>query len=171
MLMKITGSWELSGLTLSQQFMHYADSYLEASRTQCLAIHNADAKFNWQNAVVAMMLAAHSAELFLKSAILSISPGQRLPGHDLRELTDLYNTLSAGNLPQFDNPFETELPQLEASAVEDLRKLETPQSILYRYPADRYGIEWPGAYAFDSLGFLQIIDRLNEQFTLIKGRI
>jgi len=127
--------------------------------------------FVWENAVVLMLLATHSAELFLKGAILAINPDQRLPGHDLGELTALFNALAGKKAPKFDNPFKSELPELGQATLQELRESETPQSILYRYPADRYGIEWPGCYALDLLGFSQILGHLEKSYAAIEARI
>jgi hypothetical protein len=171
MRMEMTGSWELNGKALNQQFIRYAHAYLSASRDQCNRMREKKIDLAWENAVVAILLATHSAELFLKGAILSIKPDQKLPGHDLRELTALFNQLAGESIPHFDNPFESELPEIDEATLKELRESEVPQSILYRYPADRYGIEWPGTYALDLLGFSQILRYLEESYAAIEARI
>ena len=64
------GNWQNSALTEPQRYFEYAKAYLQASIDVCLRMLNDEEQSTWPNASVALMLAAHSVELFFKGAIL-----------------------------------------------------------------------------------------------------
>ena len=87
------GNWEISGLSIDEKFFKYSIAYLDAS----IAITNQIVKNqdmeSWPHASVAVMLAVHSVELFLKSTILFRKPKKKMQSHRLADLKDIYDKI------------------------------------------------------------------------------
>jgi len=124
----------------------------------------------WPNAAVAMMLAAHSVELFLKGAIVSRDPTVAKI-HRIDQLAETYIGLFPEPEFVFDIPFQSEYPGFSEEDVVILKKEEPTPSVQFRYPVKSQGVEWQGIHGFEAQGFLELIAELSESFSRIGGRI
>jgi hypothetical protein len=171
MRMKYAGNWQIAHLSESQRFILYADAYLQASRSVCLRMRENESENTWPNAAVAMMLAAHSVELFLKGAIVSRDPKALAKIHRIDQLAETYFGLFPETEFAFDIPFQGEYPGFSEDEIATLKKEEPTPSVLFRYPARSQGVEWQGVHGFEAQGFLELIAELQDAFARIGGRI
>ena len=171
MRMKIAGNWQIAHLSESQRFLLYADAYLQASRSVCLRMREEETENTWPNAAVAMMLAAHAVELFLKGAIASRYPKALVKIHRIDQLAETYFGLFPQDEFAFDIPFRGEYPGFSEDEIATLKKDEPIPSVLFRYPVKSQGVEWQGIHGFETQGFLEIIAELRDAFSRIGGHI
>lgn len=174
--MKMIGNWEIAHLSPSERYMLYADAYLQASRSLSLRMREEEAERTWPNASVAMMLAAHSVELFLKGAVISRAPENlaRIPirdQHRIDRLADTYFETFPEPEFAFDVPFQGEYPGFSEDEIALLKKDEPIPSILFRYPVRAPDVEWIGVHGFEPQGFLEALVDLRESYARIRERI
>jgi hypothetical protein len=153
------GSWEMSSLSEPKRYFEYSKAYLQASLDVCNRMVNDNDNGTWPNANVALMLAAHSVELFLKGAML-IKTGKAW-GHTLEELNSDYHDIYTEKEFQFNCPFKTEYLEISEEEQNALKKKEPQPSIRFRYPVKKPGTEWNGIYAFIPNEFIDILNDLN----------
>jgi hypothetical protein len=101
------GNWENFCNEDSQRYLEFAVAYLQASRDVCSRMASVASEKTWSNAYVALMLAAHSVELFLKKMLLSKGI-ENSWGHSIHSLFDAYKSTYPGDEFSFDCPFVTE---------------------------------------------------------------
>ena len=154
------GNWEDSGKTESQRFFDLARAYLAASLDVSRRIESGLDSRTWSNACVALMTAAHGVELFLKGALITKKIERW--GHTINDLLDEYNANFTDEKFAFDCPFVTEfLGFSDKVAARENIKVPLP-SILYRYPVNKPGLEWNGAFAFMPEKFIEEIESLDQ---------
>jgi len=119
-----------------------------------------------------LYLTFHAAELFLKGAILSKNPKEKL-NHNIKGYYNRYNSLYPNKRYKFELPFRTEYLGLEPERIELVKKKkqQPPPDQLYKYPTDRKGNKWKGAFAFEPIEFVRIIDQLRNDFQRIENEI
>ncbi len=156
------GSWEMSSLSEPKRYFEYSKAYIQASLDICSRIISDNDRATWPNANVALMLAAHSVELFLKGAIL-IKTNEAW-GHTLEELNSTYHDIYTEKELQFNCPFRTEYIEIPENEVNALKKKEPQQSILFRYPVKKPGVEWNGILGFIPNEFIDILNDLNTNY-------
>ena len=176
MRMDMITNWEIKGLSDSERYFLYADSYLHASRSLTLRMREDETERTWPLASVALMLAAHSVELFLKGALISRAPdllaGIKGPDrHRINILAEAYFRAFPEDDFAFAVPFQSEYPDITDEEIANLKKEEPVPSILYRYPIESPGKEWPGLQGFEPQGFLEMLVELRESYERIRGRI
>lgn len=156
------GNWRQLRTPLHKRFFDFAEAYRQSALDCCNRIIGSDHEKTWPNANVALMLSAHSIELFLKGAILMRARDYRFEGgHSLERLTELFDEQYEKDGVSFALPFRTEnLVVNEDSLV----KAEEP-SIRYRYPVDRKGEEWTGIEAFEAAEFVEILEYLGDFYS------
>jgi hypothetical protein len=169
--MKIAGNWQIAHLREPERFILYAGAYLESSRSVCLRMRAEEDENTWPNAAVAMMLAAHAVELFLKGAIVSRDPKMLAKIHRIDQLAETYFGLFPEEEFAFEVPFQGEYPGFSEDEIATLKKEEPAPSILFRYPVKSQGVEWQGVHGFEAQGFLELIAELRDAFSRIGGRI
>lgn len=171
---------DIVNLETHDQFFSYADAYLSASAVLCRQMENEDTRYTWPHASVVLMLSAHAVELFLKGALLK-SMNKLEATHDIQQLAEKYREMFTDPALAWDIPFANELSKTELVAQMkqlwsdiDETKLRnsidaTPDpSILYRYPVNKAGMEWQGAYGFTPTGFLPRLEQLELDFKRIR---
>lgn len=126
-----------------------------------------EAQRTWPNATVALMLAAHSVELFLKGAILSRERYAKVDDHRIDLLSEKYRQLYPEPEFEFEVPFRTEYPSMSEAEIQALKKTEPVPSIFFRYPIRKPGVEWAGIHAFEAPGFLRILSNLASAYERI----
>ena len=99
------GNWEISGLSLDEKFFKYSIAYLDSSIYITNQIENNRTIESWPHASVALMLAVHSVELFLKSAILLHEPKRKLQSHRLVDLKAIYDEMYPDKQYAWELPF------------------------------------------------------------------
>lgn len=165
------GSWEMAGLTEPQRYFFYAEAYLQASIGMCLRMKDHESQHTWPNACVALMLAAHSVELFLKAAILRKNSVTAW-GHNLADLDETYRATYRDPRFAFECPFKTEYLGFTETEVKMLRKNEEPQpSIQFRYPVRKPGVDWEGVRSFNPREFVATLDALSKSYARLRGEI
>jgi hypothetical protein len=169
--MALTGSWKIADLPEHKRYVLYAQAYLDASRTLTLRMREVPEEHNWPNASVALMLAAHATELFLKGAILSRDPASVHKAHRLDQLAAAYFKTFPEPEFYFDMPFQGEYPGFTEEEIFELKKDEPVPSILFRYPTPSTGREWNGIQAFEAQSFLEGLVGIREAFLRIGERI
>lgn len=171
MRMNLTGNWQIGHLSESKRFVLYAGAYLEASRSVCLRMHAEDEENTWPNAAVAMMLAAHAVELFLKGAIVSRDPKALPKTHRIDQIAETYFRLFPEEEFAFEVPFWVEYQGFSEDEIATLKSDELIPSIRFRYPVKSQGVEWQGVHGFEAQRFLDRIAELKDTFSRIGGRI
>lgn len=161
------GSWQISGLSVSRMYIEYADAYLTASGDMTARMLKPREKCTWPNACVAMLLAAHSLELFLKGIILTKSPSEALASHRLTDLEKRYQELFPEPTMHFELPFRTEYLGITDAEIEILKKDEVVPSILFRYPVRSPCVEWEGIHSFDPKQFLIILEQVEKDYARV----
>jgi hypothetical protein len=168
----LTGNWESANKPVHERFVELAEAYRQAAMDFCDRMRQWDSECTWANANVVLLLSAHAVELFLKGAILAKSPDEEFgAGHRLDLLHQRFDALFAASGVTFEPFFRTEYPGFTASEVAALSKGAPIQSILYRYPVDRSGAEWPGIHAFEPADFFELLDTLGNDFERIEGHL
>ncbi|MBS0151366.1 MAG: hypothetical protein JSR31_10530 [Nitrospira sp.] len=172
---------DIINLEAHDQFFSYADAYLSASAVLCRQMKNDSTRYTWPHATVILMLAAHAVELFLKGALLK-STGKLSATHDIQQLAEKYretfqNLVLTWEIP-FANPCsETELiaqmkqqwPDIDEAHIKTFITSTPDPSILYRYPFDKPGKQWPGVYGFTTpTQLLTMLDWLEFDFKRIR---
>jgi hypothetical protein len=106
----------------------------------------------YTDAAVALHLATHSVELFLKGAILLRNKQAKL-SHDLDKLKGEYDTLFPETEFAWDAPFRTEYLGMDAQqlaqAKERSRKRGEIPSNIFRYPIAKEHDDWDAISAMD----------------------
>ncbi len=168
----------------SEQLFSYAEVYRSASVVLCHRIAGDETFYTWPNATVVLMLAAHAVELFLKGALLKRKI-EISRTHDIQQLAEKYREkfpepIYAWNIP-FANPLsEKEVianmkqlwPDIDEVKLKESMDLAPDPSILYRYPVNKAGKEWPGAYGFTTpTEFLSTLDQLERDFNRLRLKL
>lgn len=170
---------DIKHLEVPEQLFSYADAYRSASVLLCRKVESYDTFYNWPNATVVLMLAAHAVELFLKGALLKRKVKITLT-HNIQQLAEKYRETFQEEAFAWDIPFATPLSETELIAQMkrlspdlDETKLKefiaaTPQpSILYRYPVNG-SKEWRGVYGFTPTEFLSTLDQMERDFKRLR---
>ena len=142
------GNWEISGLSIDEKYFKYSIAYLDASISITNQIVKNQDMESWPHASVAVMLAVHSVELFLKSAILFRKPKRKIQSHRLADLKDIYDEIYPEEKYVWELPFKTEYLGMSEEEAAVIAKNEPIPSIQYRYPVDLKGKEWGDAAGF-----------------------
>lgn len=161
------GNWEISGLKIDEKFFRYSIAYLDASVLITTQIDNNQNMESWPHASVAIMLAVHSVELFLKSAILLSEPKRILQSHKLEDLKAIFDEIYPEEKNVWELPFKTEYLGMSEEEAAALAKKEPIPSIQHRYPVDMKGKAWGDASGFISKEFLTFLDDLKDNFNRI----
>lgn len=171
MTTNLLGNWQIGQVGEAERHFLYADAYLSASEAVSLGMQKEDGARTWPNASVALMLAAHSLELFLKGAIFLSEPTANIGHHRIGDLYERYKALYPDSKFAFDPPFRTEYAGFSEVEVEALKQKQPAPSILYRYPVPRPGEEWGGVLAFEPDGFLLVLTQLRCDYGRIRNAI
>lgn len=170
----ITAS-ELRDKPVAERLFAYADAYRNASFLVSSQIASDPKAFGWSDAAVALLLAAHAVELFLKAALLKRFPDVNIADyrHRLDDLSEAYRDRFKEPNFDWDIPFTGgEYPD-EVTQEEIIlsRKSMPVPSIRYRYPVNRDGDEWRGLEGFEAMSFTQLLVRLKEDFHRIRSQL
>lgn len=168
--MKIHGNWELSNKDLPKQFFLFSEAYLDSARRLCVVLKRSTKKASYQRGCVVLYLTFHASELFLKGAILTKNPNEKL-NHDLQGYYNRYNKLYPKKEYRFEIPFRTEYLGFEPEVIDQLRKQELPSDQLHKYPTDKGGKQWEGSFAFEPIELLKTIEKLRDDFKAIENKI
>ena len=135
------------------------------------------------------MLAAHAVELFLKGAVLKRNPSANFKdyGHSMDDLSTDYRSLYPEPSFKWDIPFSSGLTEeewmtlmrdlfpglteAEMARIKGVKEATPDPSILYRYPVQKGGGEWPGLYGFEPHSFLLLLGRIESDFARIKSQM
>jgi hypothetical protein len=161
---------EIERLDAPEQFMAYADAYLDAAARLCSVLARSTRRTNYARGCVVLYLAIHAIELFLKAAILCRKPNERF-SHDLDHIHNRYRALYPRRALAIDIPFKTEYVGLEPPEIAKARKERQPQDQLYRYPRNKEGGQWRGIFGFEPNSFLVTIRQLQKDFERIRSEI
>lgn len=166
------GNWQSKNKPPHERFVELAESYRQAAMDFCHRMIEYREQQTWPNGCVVLLLAAHSVELFLKGAILSREPEASFPpNHRLDQLGEWYARLFPEPELQIDLPFQSDYSNIPEAEVDALRAAQPIPSILFRYPIQRDGTEWPGLQAFEAESFFEILDSLGSDFERVGGRL
>ena len=167
---QMLGSWQLNSMSVPQQFIAFADAYLDSAERLCKVLKISTRKATYERGAVVLYLTFHSVELFLKAAILAKSPNEKLH-HNIEHYSKRYRNLYPGKKYILDIPFQTEYLGFDPPEIKKLKKSEPSPEQINRYPIDKNGKEWNGVFTFDSVSFLRVIYRLKSDFTRLKDVI
>lgn len=168
--MKQYGNWELYEKSTPEKFFAFSDAYLDSAKRLCKVLIRSTKKANYERGAVVLYLSYHSVELFLKGLILLKYPNEKLH-HNVEEYYKRYKNLYPGKKFNFDLPFKTNYTGLEPEEIKRVKKTIPSQEQTNRYPIDKNGNEWNGAFGFEPNSFLKIITRLENDFSKIRSRI
>jgi hypothetical protein len=155
---KYIGSWELENVDEPLQLLEFARAYLSASKLLCCNVQELKEKARYADGCVVIYTAYHAVELFLKGMILLKNRDAWLH-HDIENLAKDYHKLYPGKEYAWEIPFGIEvLGNTEESKNQiDKLKRELPQDQLYRYPINKKGQSWLGAFAFEPISFMHSV--------------
>ena len=165
------GNWQIDEVGEAERHFLYADAYLSASEAVSFRMQEEHGAKTWPNASVALMLAAHSLELFLKGAIFLREPMAAVGHHRIDELYKRYRALYSDQKFAFDPPFLTEYAGSSVAEMKALKQEQPVPSILYRYPVPRPGEEWNAVLAFTPDGFLSVLAKLRDDYERFRKAI
>jgi hypothetical protein len=163
------GSWEIQGSEVPEQYLDLANAYLDASIFLTTAMANSAFEPKYSRGKVVLLLAHHAVELFLKGAILKAEPDKKLLIHSLDSLGQLFHALYPD--VKFETPFRTEYFSLTEEQIAEAKKQERPLDQLYRYPTGKDGLTWDIAHGFQASLFLSDLQKLQEEFSRLAGRL
>jgi hypothetical protein len=171
MSFKMVVDSDIIDLSVSARFFAYARSYLNASKALCQQMETDEHACTWPNAAVVLMLSAHAVELALKGAIYHRSPSTNVETHQIEKLAAMYSQLFPEPSFAWDVPFKVDYSGLTEAEVGALRKQVSAPSILYRYPVNRSGKEWNGAFGFAPTMFLPVLEQIQNDFGRIEPQL
>jgi len=166
----MVGSWQMSSMTIPQQFAAFADAYLDSASRLCKVLKRSTRKATYERGAVVLYLTFHSIELFLKATVLQKSPDEQL-SHKIEHYEKRYRKLYPGKEYIFEIPFKTEYLGFEPPEIATLQLSEPPQDQVHRYPTDKNRKKWDGIFAFDPVAFLPVIEQLQNDFARINAKI
>ncbi|MFN7782574.1 MAG: hypothetical protein ACK5PG_07535 [Lysobacterales bacterium] len=169
--MKYASNSNQKGRPAHERYFEFAEAYRQAAMDFCTRMIGHEQELTWPNANVAMMLAAHSVELFLKGAVLKRDPTAKLRSHNFEWLIERYTQVVPEPELAFSQPFVSDYPGLGEEEASRLRLKEKDPSMVYRYPIEDPGVEWEGVHAFEPEGFFEMLDDLGEEFERLAGQI
>lgn len=162
------GNWEHLSVSDRTRFMDFADSYLAASADVCERMISQPEERTWANASVALMLAAHSVELFLKGALISKGVTNSW-GHTIDKLYDKYTEKFPEEQFQFRCLFVTQFLGYSDAEIEAAKSEKMQQaSVIFRYPLNRPGVEWNGLFGFVPEDFYQELRDLSSTYKRLR---
>ena len=162
---------EIQHLPVHQRFLLYADAYLNASSALCVQIASEEISNTWPNASVTLLLAAHATELFLKGVILRRNPSAEIGNHSINDLGDKYRDAYPESEFKWHIPFETDFLGISDRDIERLQKSVPAPSVVFRFPVEKGGKEWKGAFGFEPHSFSRSLKRIEQDFARIKALI
>lgn len=134
---------------------HYRDlalAYLEGAERLCDALVSGAWISSFHKGQVALWLAFHASELFIKGCICKADPARLKSQHSLGELlltfSDLYPAL------KFQPPFGPEPVPADWELMELALKSDANLHVELRYPTDKSGRQWSQDRAFSGGLFL-----------------
>lgn len=160
---------EIRDLPAAEQFFQYADAYLRAAINQCDIVALPPAHGRWPDATVALLLAAHAVELFLKAAILLRTPNvdPAGAGHDISELNRTFRKLYPE--PEFAWEFPFSAVDLDQDVPKAIAYERSMQSMVYRYPLRRKKEPWHQISALEPSTFKGDLLDLQQKFALLQN--
>ncbi|WP_181382159.1 hypothetical protein [Shewanella sp. BC20] len=168
---EMIGNWEDLHQDESTRYFDFADAYLAASLDVCARMQSNTSEDTWPNASVALMLAAHSVELFLKGALISRGSKHSL-SHKIDDLFAQYSAVFPENEFKFDCLFVTEYLGYSDDEISKAKELKSPQaSVIFRYPVNKPGLEWKGIYGLNSSDFTKKLAVLGQSYTRLRQSI
>lgn len=169
--MTMVGSWELSPLPIPLRFFRFAHAYLDAAIVLNTRLLDGTDDQTYPRACVPLYLAQHAIELFLKGAILSRAPADRLQ-HGVEQLGIRYRDLYRENSFRWVVPFGTAEPVgAEPGKIEELRKLSPPADQQFRYPTDSRKEPWMGISAYLAADFHLTLKQVESDFDRLEPLI
>jgi hypothetical protein len=170
MTYKLITDNQIRDLPVPEQYFQYADAYLRAAIRQCEFLAELPLRGPWPDATVALFLAAHAIELFLKAAILLREPGTdpATAGHDISKLTRKFREL-------FPEPeFDWEVPFSAEDADQDvpptIKSERAMQSMVLRYPLNKKQVPWSQLSAMEPTTFKRDLLGWQEKFAQLQNR-
>jgi hypothetical protein len=169
--MTMVGSWELSPLPIPSRFFRFARAYLDAAIVLNTRLFDGSDDQTYPRACVPLYLAQHAIELFLKGAILSRAPAEKLQ-HGVERLGIRYHDLYSEICFRWDIPFGTAEPVgAEPGKIEELRKLSLPADQQFRYPTDIEKKPWMGISAYLAAEFHLTLNQVSSDFDRLESLI
>jgi hypothetical protein len=164
---KLLLSDRIAALNPSDQFDAFADAYLESAGRLCKLLVRSTRKATYERGMVVLYLVHHSVELFLKAAILRISPKERF-NHDLEHIYNRYMALYPANRFVFPIPFSTSIEGVSKENINAAKALFRSRDQRLRYPRNKDGDPWLGVSAFEAESFLRQIDKLQAAYKKLR---
>lgn len=172
---------EVRHLPVPAKLFAYADAYLAAAITFSQKMTLDAGLCTWPSGAVALMLFAHSVELFLKGAILQKNPSANVwaRGHNIENLASDFRAEYAQISIEWDIPFGgmdiplgTDFSEWFTDKEIKTLKSEAPlPSIRYRYPLDKGGAEWRSMEGFEPHSFLSLLLSVKADFDRIRSLV
>ena len=131
---------------IPEQFVTLAFSYLEGSERLTTDLAQGEWTPSYQRGQVAMLLAIHATELFLKACIRKASPTTLRNVHSLGELRVEFSTYFPGI--EFEPPFGTEAMPADWELFELAIQSDRTAHEQLRYPVNRQNAAWLGVRSF-----------------------
>ena len=168
---------EVTSLQIPEQFLAFADAYLEAAIRLCHTLAEENSETTYTQGAVVLFLALQATELFLKGAILRKDPGSSLASsHKIVPLINRYRKLYPAKKFAFSSLFIADEPDLSGVDAEIVRQYQeekrehdkrNPEDQRYRYPRNRWNEPWAGSSGFEANLFLRDLQQFKGEFDAI----
>lgn len=148
----------MEGVDEPAQLFEFAKAYLAASKLLCQKITEEYNKAKYADGCVVIFNTYHAVELFLKGLIFKRDCRTKLH-HDVGKLAKHYHSLYPEENYSWSVPFGMEVLGDTNEVEEKLQKLKKalPQDQIYRYPINKDGKPWFGAFAFEPSSFMKCV--------------
>lgn len=152
---------EIRSLSQAEQFFNMAEAYVDAAVLQTSAVQkNADS--SWPDASVALFLAAHGTELFLKAEILKRNSSKVVKdfSHSIRELLIEYRLLYPE--PEYNCDFPFDFDEILSSMPKGVQDEINSPSMVFRYTVNKKNSQWQILNGFVASSFLVELRQLKQ---------
>ena len=163
-------SESLTELPVHQQYLAYADAYLDSADRLCRILAVSYRKASFQRGAVVLYMVQHALELFYKGAILRKKPAERL-SHGVSKLRARYLSLYPSKECHVRATFVSSYENLTKEEREYAMRHQPPGDQLFRYPEDKTGNPWSGLYTFEASSFCKEIAGLKSEFASARAKI
>ena len=154
---------------IPRHFRDLAFAYLESSERLCQDMESGEWAPDYNKGQVAMLLAFHATELFLKGCIRAAARGPMKNLHSLGQLLNEFSELFP-NL-KFEPPFGPEPVPADPDAIEWALRTDATLHQQLRYPTDTSGQPWKGERSFSPSLFQAELARLRNDFVRIDSAV
>ena len=154
---------------LPEQFRALSEAYLEGAERLSSELASAAWEPNYHRGQVAMWLAFHATELFLKACVRRAAPGVLKNVHSLGELRLEFASHYPGLV--FEPPFGPEPVPADWMLMEMVLESDKTAHEQLRYPVGRQNAPWGGVRTFEPSSFRSEVRQLRADIERVSREV